>query len=251
VIPTTRPVELRATSRPVELRANRSSRTVGGYASVFGKASRNLGGFIEIVDRRAFNKSRADGFPEAICRFNHSDDALLGTTASGTLQLGVDTTGLHYDVDLPECRADVLELITRGDVTASSFAFQCYEDDWGTNDSGSPVRTLLQCRLVDVAPVTNPAYQDATVGLRSLARFVGAPYEDVRELSRGGELRKLFTRSDVQPLSTQGRGLSPADARVQLMDMRYRGGSPRVRKTVHQQVSELQARRWPDDESSS
>ncbi|MGO8937806.1 MAG: HK97 family phage prohead protease [Mycobacterium sp.] len=45
------------------------SRRIGGYAAVFGVKSEPLGGFVEQVDRRAFNKSTADGWPGVLARF--------------------------------------------------------------------------------------------------------------------------------------------------------------------------------------
>jgi HK97 family phage prohead protease len=67
---------------------------------------------------------------------------ILGATHSGTLRLSQDQRGLFYEIDLPETRADVGELVERGDMTGSSFAFQTYEDDWKANDGGTPMRYL-------------------------------------------------------------------------------------------------------------
>lgn len=181
---------------PIEVRSA-ETRTIGGYGAVFGKRSVNLGGFHEMLDPQLFNKSRADGWPGVICRFNHEDNFLLGTTRSGTLRIAVDKVGLPYEVDLPQCRSDVYEMTQRGDLAHSSFAFRAYDEDWAVDDTGYPIRTVTSAKLLDVSPVTNPAYPDATVGLRSLARHVGAPYEDVVERSHSDELRGFFIRTDV------------------------------------------------------
>jgi HK97 family phage prohead protease len=186
-------IEKRVTPAPIELRTDSGARRIGGHAVVFDVLSQPLGGFVERVDRRALNKSAGDGFPNVVARFNHEDNFLLGTTRSGTLRLALESTGLLYEVDLPLCRNDIYELTERGDLAHSSFAFQAYEDDW-SYENGAPLRTLLSVRLIDVAPVVNPAYPDATVGLRSLARHVGAPVADVVDLAERGELRKLFVR---------------------------------------------------------
>jgi uncharacterized protein len=180
---------------PVEVRSAQS-RTIGGYAAVFNRNSENLGGFIEQVNPEFFNRALSVGWGAVVCRFNHQDNYLLGATYSGTLRLSKDNVGLNYDVDLPECRGDVLEMVGRNDIRSSSFAFQCYEDEWRTNDNGYPVRMLMSGKLIDVAPVTVPAYPDATVGLRSLARFVGAPIEDVVARADTDELRGFFHRTD-------------------------------------------------------
>src|SRR5690625_1625951 len=81
---------------PVELREGGSGiGQLSGYAAVFNRYSQNLGGFVEMVDPAAFNKSLADGVP-VIARGNHDDAYLLGTTWAGTLKLEVDGTGLRY-----------------------------------------------------------------------------------------------------------------------------------------------------------
>lgn len=207
--------ERRFTKVPVEVRARNEKRSIGGYAAVFNKESRNLGGFVEIVDPGAFNGSRGDGWPDVIARYNHDDNMLLGSTGGGTLRLKVDGTGLDYEVDPPAARADILELVDRGDVRKSSFAFRTIEDDWRTNDQGFPVRTLLKAQLVDVAPVNTPAYPDSTAGLRSLADHMGAPLEEIRALVERDELRKLFRRtSDGGPVKS---GTLGAAARIALL----------------------------------
>ncbi len=74
-------------------------------------------------------------------------------------------------------------------------AFHAFEDNWEYRD-GNPVRTLLSGKLIDVAPVTVPAYGTSAPGLRSLAKHMDARYEDVAQLAAQGELRRLFERTD-------------------------------------------------------
>jgi hypothetical protein len=189
--------ERRFTSVPVEIRAGSDARTIGGYAAKFDRMSQNLGGFVERIAPGFFNKSRGDGWPGVVARYNHDDNMLLGTTGAGTLRLGIDEIGLSYDIDMPQSRGDVYELVQRGDVRQSSFAFVAFEDDWSTTDQGFPLRTLISGRLHDVAPVNTPAYEDTSVGLRSLANKFDAPLEEVRKLAQANELVKFFKRTDV------------------------------------------------------
>jgi HK97 family phage prohead protease len=180
---------------PVEVRSADGGRKIGGYAAMYNVRSMPLQNFVEIVEPSFFNRSRADDWPGVVCRFDHDNKMLLGTTASGTLRLAPDNIGLDYIVDLPKSREDVYEWVERRDVRNSSFAFQVYDDEF-TYDEGIPVRHLISGKLVDVAPVVTPAYPDATVGLRNLARSKGVPYEEVVKLSAHDELRKLFVRTD-------------------------------------------------------
>lgn len=200
--------ERRFTSVPVEIRAGSEKRMIGGYAAKFNAHSQNLGGFVERIAPSAFNKSRGNGWPGVIARYNHDDNMVLGTIGGGTLRLGVDEIGLTYEVDLPNARSDIYELVQRGDVRQSSFAFtvDMDGDEWDTTDQGFPQRTLTSVRLYDVAPVNTPAYEDTSVGLRSitgalesLSRKFEADIAEVRNLAEAGELVKFFKRSDVQP----------------------------------------------------
>jgi HK97 family phage prohead protease len=239
--------EKRITVRPVELRATGARRTIGGYGATFGRRSQNLGGFHETVDQRAFNKSAGDGWPGTIARFNHLDEMLLGTIQARTLRLVIDPTGLFYEVDLPESRSDVLELVTRGDISSSSFAFECWSDSWGYED-GVALRTLLSVRLLDVAPVTRAAYSDATVGLRSLARYMDAPIEDVVDLSNQQELRKLFVRTDGSPVQPGSLRREPLNAKTAQAIIAARAPQPR---SGHQALLDTWARRWPEEPSQA
>ena len=183
--------ERRFTRGLVEVRGD-SKRTIGGYAAKFNKLSQNLGGFVERIDPAFFNKSESDGWPDVMARYNHDDNFLLGTTAGGTLRLMTDGTGLDYTCDPPSHRGDVVELIARGDVRQSSFAFQVFDEDWDTTDQGFPVRTLLSGRLVDVAPVNTPAYLDTSTGLRSLAARLDVDPTEIEEAAKAGELKRFF-----------------------------------------------------------
>lgn len=191
--------ERRFTPGPVEMRTATEGNRIGGYASVFNKLSRNLGGFVERVEQTAFNQARMLHWPGVACRYNHDSSMLLGTTAGRTLDLRVDPDmGLWYDVLPPQSRADILELVGRGDIQHSSFAFRVPPggDDWAMTDQNYPMRSLREVALVDVAPVLEPAYPDATAGLRSLALKMDADIDEVRALAKDDELRRFFVRTD-------------------------------------------------------
>jgi hypothetical protein len=211
-------LERRFTQVRVEVRAGGDKLTIGGYAAKFNRMSQNLGGFVERIDPAFFNKSRGDGWPGVVARYNHDDNMLLGTSGAGTLRLGIDEIGLTYEVDAPASRADVYELVQRGDVRQSSFAFEAFEDDWATTDQGFPLRTLVSGRLYDVAPVNTPAYEDTSVGLRSLAAKFDAPLEEVRKLAEAGDLVKFFKRTDVPAAEAQPRSAHAALAAALSLD---------------------------------
>jgi uncharacterized protein len=217
------PVEYRTLPSPgmVELRQARGGRVrIVGIAAPFGKLSRNLGGFVETVGLTAFNGSRGRDWPDVIARFNHDPNMLLGTShregrPAPTLELSISTAGLAYDCDPPNCRSDVVELIRRGDVRHSSFAFRTIEDRWSTTAEGYPLRTLVSVELVDVAPVIDPAYPDATSALRSLALAADRDMSEIRQLADEDNLLVLWG-GERRPRPAHRGPLLGAAARRQL-----------------------------------
>lgn len=158
-------------SGKLELRAmNDEKRTISGYAAMYEQMSDDLGGFTEVIDREAFAYTDMD---DVRALFNHDSNQILGRTKSGTLRLKLTEVGLYYEVDLPETERgkEMYELIKRGDVDQSSFAFTVEEDDWMMNE-GRMFRTIKKIdRLFDVAPVTYPAYQQTSVMARSIDKL--------------------------------------------------------------------------------
>ena len=80
---------------------------------------------------------------------------------------------MHYEVDPPNTTLgnDMRELLARGDVNGSSFAFTVDDDgqEWQERDDGTTLRTIKKVSgLYDVSLVTVGAYEDASVAIRSL-----------------------------------------------------------------------------------
>ena len=146
-----------------------------GYAAVFDKRSVELsdwaGKFVEEIAPGAFDGRLTD---DVICCTNHDDNMLLGRNSSGTLRLSIDEIGLRYECDLPNTTAgrDIMEYISRKDISGSSFRFKVKRDEWtSTDDDEIDLRRIMQFeRLADVAPVTFPAYHDTEVDVRSASR---------------------------------------------------------------------------------
>lgn len=165
-------------SEVVQLRAapegSRSPGTLLGYGAVFNQSSRDLGGWFEEIDPGAFGAPGPDGaldltlHTRVICRSEHDSRLLLGTSDAGTLRLFLDDVGLRYEVDLPDTGAgrDAAVLADRGDYRYSSFAFRTLEVEWREGSNDELIRRVKSAKLVDVAPVADPAYWGASVGKR-------------------------------------------------------------------------------------
>tara|TARA_E500000305_G_C4018415_1_gene237153 strand:+ start:551 stop:1183 length:633 start_codon:yes stop_codon:yes gene_type:complete len=149
----------------------KESRKVIGYASVFNSLSENLGGFREQINRNAFNEVLED---DVRALFNHNPDLILGRTIANTLNISVDEKGLRYEFDAPDTTVgnDLLVSLKRGDITQSSFGFIVEEDSWDNDKEGKVIRTIEKVsRLLDVSPVTYPAYPEASVGKRNFLNY--------------------------------------------------------------------------------
>lgn len=150
----------------VEVRATATGPgKLGGYAAVFDQTT-DLGWMgSERLARTAFDGRLVD---DVRALWNHNPENLLGRNKAGTLRLSVDSTGLQYEVDLPNTTLgrDIRELAERGDIDGASFGFVPGEWTW---DEDEELRTHTAVkRLVDVSPVTFPAYDGASTQARSV-----------------------------------------------------------------------------------
>ena len=153
----------------LELRQEGEDNIVVGYGSVFNTLSNELGGFREIIAEGAF-----DGRLNDDVRFLINHDGLpLARTTNGTLKLTTDERGLKYEAQVANTSLgrDLIELMRNGTINQSSFAFVVEDDSWEVRD-GVNVRTINKVsRLYDVSAVTYPAYEEASVALRSMEEW--------------------------------------------------------------------------------
>lgn len=167
--------EGRMVSAKVEVRADAGQKTIVGYGAVFNVETVIAGFFREKIMPGAFaGLLRSD----VRSLFNHDPNYVLGRTASGTLTISEDPVGLLYTVTPPQSRADVIESLERGDVTGSSFGFTVKRDEWTRPSTAAelPLRTIWECEeLLDVGPVTFPAYAETSSEARNAAKAAAAP----------------------------------------------------------------------------
>ena len=180
--------EIRSLRRAPE--GNAESRTIVGYAIVFDSESRILcdwgGEFVETIERTAVTQELIDN-ADVKCLFNHNREALLARSnqGQGTLKLTLDEVGLRYEFEAPNTidGDKVLELVRRGDIVGSSFAFSCSGEDscrYYEDADGMLHRVVSRITgLYDVSPVIDPAYTETSVEARSWEK----PEEERKEES--------------------------------------------------------------------
>ena len=141
---------------------------IEGYAALFDVETELYDGLYEKIDRGAFDEVLKES--DCRCLFNHRADNILGREGAKTLELSVDDKGLKYRCELSDAplSRQVYEAVKREDVSQSSFSFLMGEDNWNRRGDDDVVRTILRVdELVDVAPVTFPAYGDTSVATRA------------------------------------------------------------------------------------
>lgn len=158
------------------------------YNGVDANQSEDLGGFRERLQAGCFDKALAAN-TDVKCLFNHDPNLILGRTGNGSLQVSSDSNGLKFRCQLGKqsYAQDLRESIKSGLVQQCSFAFITPAD--GSGETWTKERDsngdLYACRtitnvdeLLDVSPVTYPAYPATDVVARAIfvqheARCVG------------------------------------------------------------------------------
>lgn len=173
-----------------EIRTLHDSRIIEGYALKFDVESKDLGGFVEVIDRNAL-----DGVldkSDVLALYNHDNSRVLARNSYGTgsLSLEVDEIGLKYRFEAPDTSDgnDLLYHVRSGNLRNSSFCFTLPSNRSGErweNNRKNRIITKFD-RLWDVSPVWSPAYLDTTVAVRSLNEVL---LEDQKE-QEAIEIRK-------------------------------------------------------------
>jgi HK97 family phage prohead protease len=159
-------IERRDIRSAPELRKDGDAKVAAGYAALFNTETDIGGYFRERIAPGAF-KDAIKGDVRAL--IDHDTGRVIGRTAAGTLRLSEDATGLSVEIDLPDTTdgRDLAVQLDRGDITGMSFGFRVTHDEWDeTGDT--PLRTIHSVELFEVSAVAFPAYDDTSIGLRSL-----------------------------------------------------------------------------------
>lgn len=169
------------------------------------------GHFMERTAPGAFRKTiaeRADKIPPL---FNHGKDPSIGQKVLGEVRvLREDGEGVYYEVELDDTSyvRDLLPGLRRG-AYGASFMFTVTDEVWDDepqrsehNPQGLPERTITGVKLHEFGPVTFPASDAATSGVRSLTDefFATSSVADVQAPRAG----RADDEAGNNPTSTPG-----------------------------------------------
>lgn len=175
---------VRALSAAPELRAAEDDDGIGllnGRFSVFNVwyevHSMWEGEFLERIARGSFKQTITEDRDAMKVLFDHGYDMQIGNKVLGPIRtLTEDSKGAYYEVPLFDTsyNRDLLPGLQAG-VYGASFRFRVLEEKWndepGTSDhnpKGIPERTITRTKVMEFGPVTFPASQSASAGVRSM-----------------------------------------------------------------------------------
>lgn len=184
----------------MEIREGRAGEPtmLSGYAAVFGvETIIQAPGtrWRERISSRAFDGvlERAD----VIAAVNHDPKLVLGRNRTGTLKLSVDAIGLRYDVKLPNTSVgrDTIENVRNGNYPGSSFKFLTDAEGLRLEKPRSadelPLIVIERFTdLIDVGPVTFPAYETTSVSVRDALSTLLAEHDACAQALQGVAIRE-------------------------------------------------------------
>ena len=174
---------IRAQRPGVELRSAKDGGmpTMFGYFARIGEWARISsmweGDFMERSERGSFVKTIKENRANMRVTLNHGSDPVAGDKPLGPItELREDETGPYYEVPLlntsynhdilPGLEAGLYGASRRLRVMKERFVEKPGRSDH--NPEGIPERTILEEAVEEFGPVTFPAYQGASAGVRSL-----------------------------------------------------------------------------------
>lgn len=211
--------------QPDDKQQDKQPKTIEGYALLFNSPSKDLGGFVEVIDPKALDGVDLSG---VVMLNQHDYSQPLASVKAGTLQLDTDDKGLHFTATLDDSVSyanDAYANVKSGNVDSMSFRFDIDDggDEFTQDDQGNVTRTIKQVKdLFEVSTVTIPAYDDSNVQVdkRSYEEFLdnqkgentNMTKQTIIDPAEQGELRSFdnYVRSQGETrdgLSTDGNGV--------------------------------------------
>lgn len=150
-------------------------RIIEGYAIVFNELSEDLGGFREMIMPEAVNEELINK-SDIYYLYNHNNDSIPLARCNhgvGSLELTIDSKGLKYRFNC--INSEFYELVKRGDLDKSSFAFSLPKDGsgeiWEKSQEYNYIRKITKIeQLFDCSAVLVPAYSQTELYARNLAK---------------------------------------------------------------------------------
>lgn len=182
--------------QPDDKQPDKQPKTIEGYALLFNSPSKDLGGFVEVIDPAALDNV---DLSNVIMLDQHDYSKPLASVKAGTLNLDTDDKGLHFVATLDDSVSyanDAYQNVKSGNVDSMSFRFDIDDggDEFTQDEQGQVVRTIKQVKdLFEVSTVTIPAYDDSNVKVDTRS------YEEFLNNNQKGEDTKMTKQTIIDP----------------------------------------------------
>jgi HK97 family phage prohead protease len=178
------------------------------------------GRFMERFAPGAFRKTIREGRDKLRVLFQHGHDPEIGDKPIAAINdVREDDEGAFYEARLFDGLPSLIMDGLRAGQYGASFRFGALREQWDEkpeasehNPNGLPERTIKEARVAEFGPVTFPAYEGATAGVRSLTD------EFLMSAMRADpdKAREMFDRAlslkDITPASEQDEADKQQDA---------------------------------------
>jgi HK97 family phage prohead protease len=204
------------------------------------------GNFLEKFAPGAFKKTIRDSRSKMKVLFQHGYDYVVGDKPLGPIvELREDEEGVYYEVpllDAPYVRDEILPGL-EAELYGASFRFRVIReeideepDPSDDNPQGLPERIVKEAHVVEFGPVTFPAYEGASAGLRSLEASELVAQAALERMERGNAER---SHNLAARFATRSEGTTSADEA---------GGAEEVTpdETAEPEVEETEGTQPPD-----
>ncbi len=224
----------------LESRADGESdgRTLVGYAAMYNRwteiDSWYEGRFMERIAPGAFKNTLAKRGERVKVLFNHGYDPSIGDKPLGKASRMVeDDAGLWTETPLSRTsyNDDLIELLRDEAIDGMSFRFRVTAEEWledpdlVSNEYKLPERTITGLDLYEFGPVTFPAYEATSAGVRSADMFrawrLGHKPPDVGDRSTVGDTPPSDSRAAEPPVMSKEERAKLYRQNLPRFDRRY------------------------------
>lgn len=152
-----------------------SEKFVSGTGIVYNSKTELIDGYFESIAAGAFTRS-LNKFNTIKSFINHDPSKILSTTRSEpALEIFDNDDELYFISPIPPTTygTDLIENLKRKNINGASFSFTVSDggEEYKINKDGSIHRIITSAEIYEVGPVTNPAYEQTEVNLRSKDQF--------------------------------------------------------------------------------
>ena len=152
----------------LEIRGTGDGQTVRGQAVPYNRKSADMGGWVEVIKKGAATESIRDN--DIALLWQHDNAQPISRTSASRVPLSIEErgSGVWFEQDASAFTERQLDKMADGVVHQMSFGFFAEEQEWD-EDAKPVLRTVSKMNLIELSPVTFPAYPSTKVALRCAA----------------------------------------------------------------------------------